>query len=234
MIIRSILIILLFVSFFGLSQDKEVEKKKNYSEFFDYLIDDVFLSVGINRGGIFWSNFYPEMRDDNGFNIGIESYTPIMDKSFFNFGLLYVQNRFGHVPSLVTEDEKIVFRNHSIQAPLYASFELPTMREYDFRFNLGIHLKYRLLTTQERPYPEVVTENGYYHDGGEFFYPESNRLKRFDGGMFFGLSWERSNFFFRLRSASGVNNLYSSEQGMLHAFYIDAGYFLFRAIRNKN
>ena len=201
-------------------------------EYLSYLIDDIYVTAGINRGGIMFSNYFRDLRDDNGINFGVESYFPLQDKMFLNFGVNYLQTQFGHVSSLVEEDEKVVFKNHILEMPLYGSFELPIMRSFDFRFLLGIHLNYRLMTESDREYPSVVTELGPYKDGGNFHYPASEEMRRFNGGMYFGLSWERSNVYFRLRSSSGFNNLHRNEQGMLHSFHIDLGVFPFRLVKN--
>lgn len=197
-------------------------------DFLEYLIDDTYFTAGLNRGGVFWSNHYSDISDGNGFNFGIESYTPLMNKSFLNFGVIFSQKRFSHLPKGFTEDNRIEFQNNTLEFPLFASFELPVLRDYDFRFNLGVQLNYRLGTNRINEYQDEVINSEV------FYYPMDGRYKRFDGGMLFGLSAERNNFYFRLRSASGMNNFYSSEQGMLHAFYIDFGYFLFRKLRSNN
>ncbi len=210
-----------------LNSQESINSRFNF-DFLEYMIEDTYFTVGINRGGVFWSNHYSDLSDGNGFNFGIETYTPLMNKSFLNFGILFSQKRFSHLPKGFSENHRIEFQNNTLEFPLFASFELPVLREYDFRFNLGVQFNYRLSTNRVNEYQEEVTNSDV------FFYPIDGRYKNFDGGMLFGLSAERNNFYFRLRSASGSNNFYSSEQGMLHAFYIDFGYFLFRKLRTNN
>lgn len=223
--------LMICVLFSGVSfgQKNDEESKFNTggvpNNFFQYLLDDTYLLGGINRGGVFWSNYYPELSDGNGFHVGIESYTPFIDKAFFNFGILYSQKRFSHSPS--SSSSSLTFYNHSIESPLFVSFELPVLRSFDFRFNLGVQLQYTFNLERAEEYAEDVFTSD------AFFYPKDGRYKPFDGGMMFGLSMERNNFYFRLRSGSGSNNFYSGEQGMLHAFYIDFGYFLLRKIRSN-
>jgi hypothetical protein len=210
------------------------EKSRKFTiDFPELILEDIFVSAGINRGGIMFSNYHRELRDNNGFQFGVETYVPIQNKIFLNTGLIFVQNRFGHQSSADSQGNIIVFSNNDIQMPIFGSFEMPIMRKFDFRFLLGIHLSYRLWTSQSFPYSEEVVGNGAYHDGGNFHYPDSRQLKRFNGGMHFGLSWEYDNYYFRLRSNSSFNNLYSSEQGMPHAFHIDFGFFPIRYFNRR-
>ena len=223
----SIVLLLLLNSFSNLLFAQDKEKKRNM-DFLEFLVEDTYLVAGINRGGIFWSNHYKNLRDGNGYNVGVEAYYPIMNKAFLNFGISFAHHRFSHVPRGFSEEYALEFRNNNLELPLYTSFELPVLRDYDFRFNLGIQMNYRLNTKRINEYSQEVL------DADVFLYPIDGRYKNFDAGMLFGLSIERNNCYFRLRSASGLNNFYSGEQGMLHAFYIDFGYFLFRKLRSSN
>lgn len=208
------------------AQEEEVEEEKSsFLSKFDYLLDDIFFTAGINRGGVFYSNHYSSLNDENGFNFTLESYTPVSNKAFFNFGLGFTQRSFSHTIVHSNDEKDVFFQNNFIEAPLYFSFELPVFREFDFRFNLGAQLAVRTNTNQVGEYPA-----SYLQDEENFSY-DVNNFSSFDGGMNFGLSAEYNGFYLRLRNASGIASIYRNEQGMLHAFYIDFGFFFLRKIR---
>ena len=227
---HTLIALIYIISIFSKAQNDEINKtnsnnSKNKIDYFDYVLDDIFFVAGINRGGVFWSNHYASLNDENGFNIGVETYTPVSNKVFLNYGLGYTQRSFSHSIKFEDVSTNVLFQNHFIEVPLYFSFELPVFREFDFRFNLGAQFAYRLSTSQKKEYPSA------YLDNGNFAY-NINAFNSFDGGMNFGLSAEYNGFYLRLRNASGNASIYRNEQGMLHAFYIDFGYFFIRKIRD--
>lgn len=178
-----------------------------------YFTNDLFLVAGLNYGGLYWSNYFKELRSAGGFSLGVEGYTPMGNMTFINYGLHFAQRNFIH------GRQEILFSNNYLDMPIYVSFRLPEFQNIDFRFFLGTQFSYRLGSNQQSPYlPGNL-------DAFEF---DTDRFNRFDTGMNFGLSGETGRVFFRLRSFVGISKLDRMEQAPLSAFFIEGGYFLFR------
>jgi hypothetical protein len=209
---------------FSYTEENGKSKTKDFS-ILEYLINDTYVTGGINRGGVFWSNEFRNLEYENGLQLGIEGYTPIAKKAFLNIGFSYAQRNFSHSPITNNTKETITFRNHFIEMPIFLSHELPEFKQIDFRFILGIQFAYRFAGSQKKSYSSETMSNS-------FFYKQEN-FKRFDGGLNFGLSGEYQDIYFRLRSFVGHNSIYGADTGMLNAFYIDFGFFLFRNLKNR-
>jgi hypothetical protein len=214
----------LLVSFFGrmlMAQEDDTslqqEGNKIRNKQLPYFLDDVMLIVGLNRSGLYFSDQFRDLSYGSGYNIGAEGYLPLGKITFLNYGVHFSQRSFYHLP-----DSKVKFDNYYLDFPVYVSFSLPELKRIDWRFFLGTQLTYRLSSSQVGEYPIL---------GEDFFQFEVRRFKNLDGGMTFGLSAEARDFFFRLRSYVGVNNLDELDQGTMNSFNVELGYFLFRKYR---
>lgn len=203
------------------AQDDEIQLQKEDSKIrnkaLPYFLDDVMIVGGINRSGLYFSDQFRELSYGNGYNIGAEGYLPLGKITFLNYGMHFSQRTFYHF-----QNSKVRFDNHYLDFPLYVSFSLPELKRIDWRFFLGTQVTYRLSFNQVGEYPFLVDD---------FFQFKGRRFKNLDGGMTFGLSAEARDFFFRLRSYVGVNNLDELDQGAMNSFNIELGYFLFRKYR---
>lgn len=195
----------------------EKDGKKINNKSLPYFLDDVMIVGGINRSGLYFSDQFRELSYGNGYNIGFEGYLPLGKITFWNYGVHFSRRSFHHF-----QGSKVRFDNQYLDFPLYVSFGLPELKSIDWRFFLGAQITYRLSSNQNGEYPIL---------GEDFFYFELTRFKNLDGGMTFGLSGEAKDFFFRLRSYVGVNNLDDFDQGAMNTFQIEMGYFLFRKYR---
>ncbi|EOZ93562.1 hypothetical protein A33Q_3508 [Indibacter alkaliphilus LW1] len=174
------------------------------------------LLAGFNSGNVYWSNHFRELRSSGGFQIGFEGFIPLGQITFLDYGIQYAQRNFKH------GKQEILFKNHFLDFPIYASFMLPELRSIDLRFFLGTQFSYRLSSEQSEIYPLLSNDSFQY---------DPTRFNRFDSGMTFGLSGEKGNFFFRLRSFVGISKIDRMDQGSMSAFFIEGGYFLFRGLR---
>lgn len=196
-----------------------------------YIFDDIMIVTGLNLSTLNFSNFYREIGTVGGWQIGAEGYYPISPKAFFQAGLLYSRTGFMHN----TYDVRI--NNHQIVLPFNFAYELPVFRSFDWRFFLGGQVLYNAGFSQIGDYPE----------GDDFFRYNPNEMTRFDLGLNFGLSFERDSYYFRLRGYTGTFKVTSGlfpgenssdnprggigETGMMQAYFIEFGYFLFRSMR---
>lgn len=193
------------------SQDSTIVVPTNGTPYFLY---DLMIVGGLNRSGLFFSNEFRNLEYANGFQIGLEGFLPLGRVTFFDYGIQYAQRNFIH------STEQITFRNHYLDFPAYVSYALPEMKAIDWRFFLGVQLSYRLSSDQSGP----------YQNAGGFQY-DPNGFRRMDGGMIFGLSGEWRNYYGRLRSYVGVNNMDTQDQGAMNSFFIEFGYFIFRGLK---
>ncbi|GHB27284.1 hypothetical protein GCM10008106_05020 [Mongoliitalea lutea] len=217
------MILILLSSQSGFSQsetedEKDSEKEKKESTKWGnlpYFMDDIKLVAGLNRGGVFWSDEFRNLSYGSGYQLGLEGFLPMGKISFFHYGMHYSARTFNHL-------NQVDFRTNHLDFPIFASFGLPEFTSIDFRFLLGTQLSARIGGRQIGTYSSL---------GNDQFLFDVNEFKSLDGGMFFGLSGEQKDFYFRVRSYIGVNNLDRRDLGSLNAFYIDFGYFLFRRYR---
>ena len=190
----------------------EVKKRKDLPYFFD----DIMIIGGVNRSGLYMSNEFRSLNYGNGFNIGLEGFTPLGKITFIDYGIHFTQRSFFH------DRNSVQFRNNYLDFPLYVSYSLPELTSINWRFFLGTQFTYLLSSNQI---------GNYLNDSQVNFQFDPNRFKRFDFGLNFGLSAEVKYYFFRVRSYIGANNLDSSDQGSMNSFYMEFGYFLFRKYR---
>ena len=194
---------------------EELEEKENTWSNLPYFMDDLKVMIGFNRSGIYWSDQFRDLSYGSGLLFGIEGFIPMGNISFFHYGMHFSTRNFSHL-------SQVSFRTNHLDFPIFASFSLPEFRSIDWRFLLGTQLSARVGASQSGVYP-IGPQDQFQFDTNDF--------KNFDGGMFFGLSAEKNDFYFRLRSYVGVNKLDRKDQGGMNAFYIDFGYFLFRRYR---
>ncbi|MGY6741426.1 MAG: outer membrane beta-barrel protein [Cecembia sp.] len=195
--------------------DIQIEEKQSKWSNLPYFMDDLKVIVGVNRSGIYWSDQFRDLNYGSGVLLGLEGFIPMGNISFFHYGMHYSTRNFSHL-------DQVSFRTNHLDFPIFASFSLPEFRSIDWRFLLGTQLSARVGASQSGVYP-VGPQDQFQFDTNDF--------KNFDGGMLFGLSAEKNDFYFRLRSYVGVNKVDRKDQGGINVFYIDFGYFLFRQYR---
>ncbi|MCC5918082.1 MAG: PorT family protein [Cryomorphaceae bacterium] len=188
-----------------------------------YFMDDIMVIGGLNHGGLIYSNYFRELGNLKGFQIGLEGYYPLAEKVFLNVGLQYRQNGFAH------ETHDIDFQFHNIDIPILFAFELPVFRRYDWRIFMG---------TQMNSVLGVNVQGEYANDYDGFRY-NADEINKFDFGFTFGLSIERHDFYLRGKGYFGANRVFRSldpnsqigETASFSFFQIELGYFLFRRLR---
>jgi hypothetical protein len=187
---------------------------------FPFFLEDVFISGGINHGGIWMTKYKDQIDYKPGFQIGVEHYRSVGARVFLNYGIQYAQKNFTH------NINDIDFSINALQGIIFVGYEIPEFRDYDFRFLVGTHLNYHFNANKSGQYsiaqslqPDVFKYNTADFNG-------------FDYGLFFGLSMERKNFYWRISSTIGLNNLDKKDQGMYHGFQMNLGYFFLRGLRN--
>jgi hypothetical protein len=188
---------------------------------FPFLLDDLMVSGGLNFGGMYMTKFKDDLSYDNGFHLGLEHYQSVGKKVFLNYALLYSRKGFNH-----HVDDRVKFSLNTWEVLTFASYELPAFRDYDFRFLLGVNYNYFSSLGQDKEYSLA------YAESGNFMYSNHN-LRKHDVGLFFGLSFERNDYYFRLSSTIGHVNLMRNDQGMYHNLNLTLGYFPFRFYRQK-
>jgi hypothetical protein len=193
---------------------------KSYRDY-SFFLNDSYVIGGMSYSGIYYSNSFRNLSYRPGFQIGIEQYIPMKRIMFLSAGVHFTQRNFRH-----HADPDVIFRNNYIDLPFYACFELPVLKEMDLRFLLGAQIGIRLSSSQRNTYSEV-----YLADPANFFYRTSD-FHRFDGGWSFGLSMERNNFIFKVRSYVGFAKMQNTDQGMVHSVNVDVGYFVFRQFKS--
>lgn len=200
--------------------DTTKQSQNNFKEFIGdlpFLFDDIFITAGINRSGLFWSLEHNGLKYGSNFQVGIESQLPT-ERFFFTYGLHYVRSTFHYHNELQQELESAYFA-----APLLLSFELPELQSVDWRVIVGLQAQYRLNTKSSNHEPA--------HDDQFSFNPDE--FTQFDAGIVFGTSAEYRNMFFRARTVLGTSRVSKQKQGSLSTFHFEIGYFLFRPLRNR-
>ena len=220
---KFLLLITLTFSAVVFSQNDTIAKKTSrFAEMnFPFLLDDLMLAGGLNFGGIYMSQYPLELTYRGGYHFGLGHYQSIGKKVFLNYAFMYSQKGFNHHVG-----EKIRFTLNTWEVLTFAAYELPVLRDYDFRFLLGAHYNYFANLGQDRPYPDSRIEN-------EGFMYSNHNLRKHDFGLFFGLSLERDDYYFRLSSTVGHVNVVNNDQGMFQNLNITVGYFPFRHYRQK-
>jgi hypothetical protein len=185
------------------------------------MLDDTYLIGGVNTSGIYYSNNFRDLSYKPGFSFGVEQYFPLKGKVFISSGLSISQRNF----SFLKEVPRIDVNNLYLDLPLTAAFELPVMRNLDFRIFFGTVVAFRLNSNIVGDYGEVVIQNP------DVFLYQNNDFHSVDFGWHFGLSAEYRNILFRFRSYSGFVKFDNKDQGMMSSFNLEIGYFLFRSIK---
>jgi hypothetical protein len=183
-----------------------------------YILDDTYVTGGMNRSGIYMSKHFRDLGHQTGFHFGIEQYYPLLGKAFLISGIQYSQRNFVYRPL----GNSVFVSNGFIDIPIVAGFELPVFREYDLRLLLGGQVGVRAHSSVRGDYEAITLQMP------RAMVYESPHFRRFDMGYQYGLSAEVANFLVRVRIYTGLNNLDRRDQGMLSSFHLDCGYFLFR------
>ena len=188
-----------------------------------FFLDDTYFFGGIATTGIYYSNNFRDLKYTNGFVLGIEQYFPLSGKVFLSTGINISQRNFIHLK----KSPNIRINNLYLDVPVTTAFELPILRNLDFRLILGANIGFRTNSTIKGDYHLILENNP------DVFIYNKNDFHRIDFGWIFGLSAEYKNFIFRFRSYSGFVKLDNKDQGMLNSFNFEIGYFLFRSFNNK-
>ncbi|MCH8546229.1 MAG: PorT family protein [Cryomorphaceae bacterium] len=201
--------------------DRFIEKHK--LDNLPYFYDDLMIVGGLNQSSLHFSNHYRELGIRSGWSLGLEGYYPILERAFLVSGINFGQVGFSH------EKHDINFTLSQINIPILVAYELPVLRDFDWRIFLGTQIS---IYTGGRA-------NNEYGDIEDVFRYELDDLTPFDFGFSFGLSWERSNYYLRLRGYLGMMKRFNSlhpetgvgDMGMMQTFSIEFGYLLFRPLR---
>lgn len=183
-----------------------------------YFMDDIMVIGGINRSGLYYTVNYLELAHKTGFQIGIENYTPLLEKAFLHYGVLYANRGFEH------ERHSITFTTHNLDIPLFLAYELPANRRFDWRFYVGTQISTRIGASASANYQSPELGDDYFR-----YFPD--RFQRMDWGFSWGSSMEYGDFYWRFRAFSGVVKLTPEDQGMNSSFSLEFGYFPFRRLR---
>lgn len=186
------------------------------------ILDDTYFIGGVNTSGIYYSNNFRNLSYKPGFSFGVEQYFPLKGKVFLSTGIHIGQRNF----YFLKEEPRIEVKNLYLDLPLTAAFELPIMRNYDFRIFLGTVFAFRLKSKIKGNYDEIINQNP------NVFIYQNHDFHSVDFGWHFGLSAEYRNILFRIRSYSGFVKFDQKDQGMMSSFNFEIGYFLFRGIKN--
>ncbi|HMQ06058.1 MAG TPA: outer membrane beta-barrel protein [Saprospiraceae bacterium] len=224
--VKNLILVVIFLSIFCITPSQSVgqvsidtmEYEGTSISKYSYFLNDTYLTFGINLSGIYYSNNFRQLSYATGFGFGLEHYIPTTYKFFINAGANLSNRAFIHRYS-----NQGILRYQSIyfDIPITASFELPILREYDFRMILGLFGSTRIASWTNNTYtPDYIRNGNFTYD--------NNHFNRFDFGWLFGASIEYKNYMLRIRGFSGWNNLQKNEQGMINTFTFDVGYFLFR------
>lgn len=222
--------VFLFLLFFGgnikyscgqinSSEDTATGHSKDKYFKIPFVFDDFSVIGGGNMAGLYWSNNYKDLNYSAGYNVGLQAYFPLNRIAFFNYGVLFSQRNFSH------SNENIRYKNHFIDVPLFFSYTLPALQNYDFRFLLGAQVSYRTMSEHAGHYSSLISDNP------DHFTYDIDQFRKWDYGWTFGVSSEFNNFYLRLRSFVGLNKLMDTEQGSMNSFHVDVGYFIIRSLR---
>jgi len=186
-----------------------------------FIMDDTYIFGGINKSGIYYSRHFRDLSHGTGYSFGFEQYFPYKRKLFLNAGIGLNQMRFNYGYN----DEFVKINNLYLQVPLTAAYELPILKDYDFRLLLGFVIGVRLNSIINGDYDKLLLERP------DLLVFTKADFHRGDVGWQFGLSAEHNNFIFRLRSYSGFIKFDKKDQGMQSSFNLEIGYFLFRSLK---
>ncbi|KFD40321.1 hypothetical protein AT05_01700 [Schleiferia thermophila str. Yellowstone] len=188
-----------------------------------FILSDTYLIGGLNTSGIYYSNNFRKLSYKSGFSIGVEQYFPLKGKVFLSTGIITSQRNF----SYWKEKPRIEINNLYLDIPITTAFELPILRNLDFRIFFGAVTAIRLNSYILGDYCTLLNQNSNI-----FLYQKSD-FHSIDFGWHFGLSTEYKNILFRIRSFSGFVKFDYKDQGMMNSFNIEIGYFLFRRTNKR-
>lgn len=186
-----------------------------------FILDDTYVIGGINTSGIYYSNHFRDLSYRGGFSIGVEQYFPLRGKVFLSSGIGISQRNFSYqrMPPGIT------VKNLYLDVPVTAAFELPILKELDFRIFVGGAIGIRLSSNIRGDYEALLSEHP------ELFVYQNSDFHNGDYGWHFGLSAEYNDILFRFRSYSGFIKFDQKDQGMMSSFSVEVGYFLFRSMQ---
>jgi hypothetical protein len=215
-----ILLIVYLAPFFDLKASDEFQYNSEINPL-SIILNDTYLIAGITNSGIYYSPNFRNLSYISGFIFGAEQYIPMQRKMFLSIGINLAQSNFSHQ----YENSRINFRNTYLDFPIYSSFELPILRDFDFRLILGVKAGIRLASSKSDDYSISYTneEDNFTYDLIDFH--------RIDFGWSFGISAEYMDFILKAIGYSGFNNIDSKAQGMMNSFSFQIGYFLFRNLK---
>jgi hypothetical protein len=188
-----------------------------------FILDDTFLFGGMTSSGVYYSNNFRELSYRNGLVFGVEQYLPLKGKVFLCIGLNVSQRNFSYLKNT----PNINVNNLYLDVPITSAFELPILKNLDFRLLFGANIGVKMKSNLNGDYDLILNSNP-----NTFIY-DVNDFNKFDFGWTFGLSAEYKDFIFRLRSYSGFIKFDKKDQGMLNSFNFEVGYFLFRTLNKK-
>jgi len=194
-----------------IDSSKKAKKKVSINNL-PYFMDDLMLIGGLNQSTLAYSKEHRDISYRGGFQIGFENYTPITEKGFMHFGLMYAQRGFR-----LRENN---FFSHRLEAPLIFAYELPEFRNFDFRFLLGTQISVQVASS----------ETGEFLEDFDYRY-RSNDFNKFDFGFTAGISGEYRDYYLRMRTYFGANSLIKNDSATIAFFQFEFGYFLFRKLR---
>lgn len=179
-----------------------------------YFLDDLMVVVGYSRSGIYMSRFYPDTKRIGGLVLGVENYFPVLPKAFLHYGVHTTSRGLLHTPY----DVKL--RTQYVDVPLFLSYELPELRQYNLSIQLGMQYSGQLSARLRNDYPETSSFNY-----------ELAQLRKHHLGYVFGLSLEHKSWYGRVRMLPNLSKLVANDQGMNTSLQIEFGFFPFRNLR---
>ena len=179
-----------------------------------YFFDDLMVVVGYGRSGVYMSRFYPDTKRIGGLVLGIENYFPVLPKAFLHYGVHTTSRGLLHTPY----DVKL--RTQYLDVPLFLSYELPELRQYNLSVQLGMQYSGQLSGRLRGAYPDDFT-----------FRYDPAQLRKHHLGYVFGLSLEHKSWYGRVRMLPTLTKLVANDQGMNTSLQIEFGFFPFRNLR---
>jgi len=185
------------------------------------IMEDTYVVGGLTYSGIYYSKHFSELGYQPGFTLGIEQYLPLRRQVILITGININERNFSHnLPS-----SKVIVKNLFLNVPLIASLELPVLQEYDFRLLLGTN------TSISRVHSNFIGSYETSNTQNQSLKYNKTDFNKMDFGYVFGITAEYKNWLVRAKIYSGLIKLDRKDQGMLHSFSLEVGYFLYRAIR---
>lgn len=222
---KALIMVIYFLTIYSVKSQNTYSDTLTFSSLkkskLSFILDDTYVVGGVNTAGIYYSNNFRNLSYKTSYMFGVEQYFPLKGKIFLSSGLIFGQRNF----LFLKEESGIEVKNLYLDLPLTAAFELPVMRNLDFRIFFGTMVAFRLNSQIVGDYDKLLNQNP------NVFVYKTNNFHSMDFGWHFGFSTEYKNILFRLRSYSGFVKLDNQDQGMMNSFNFEIGYFLFRQIK---